>query len=504
MRMYTRMRAAGALVLAFALVGCSSGSTQDEPDAGMTGEPDAGMTGEPDAGMTGEPDAGMTDPDGGADPDGGMTDPDGGMDGGMTDPDGGMDGGTPTCDPQACEGAEVCDEVTDACVCPDTACLIDGACVAAGTVDAAQSCQACDPTASTTDWTLLPADTVCRAAADTCDLAEVCTGSSAECPEDLWDEDCLCTVGADLGDLGDLSTATAGFRINDAWAFSQTALEADEYLHLVWADLFDGWGVFQGGMAPGTYLLDDDFAECGLCFSMRTNWDPEESGWADDSKFFIQRAGTVAVSDVGLDGTLTMEVSNLELVEAVYDEVDEVWEVVDMGCETVIASYSFSVPVAPPTCEYGDWGHRPDAAAGRTVEGDRVISYADLHHDTDAQLLDYLLVTLWEGYGAMSGGSAPGTYVIEGDETNIEDCGVCVRLVTDYDTEDDVLSDTTQIFMATGGTVTLTEIGTAGSGNFTAEVSDLTFAPMVGYEGTCTEHVVAGASWSTPMGTYTP
>jgi hypothetical protein len=462
-----------AMILAGLLVACSPDSSTNAPDAGT--DADSGTT-EPDA-SAGMPDAG------------GTTEPDAGSE---------ADGGNAACDPQACEGAEVCDEANDQCVCPATACLIDGACVAAGGADPQHACQVCDPAQSTSDWTVRPAGAVCRPATEACDLVELCTGDSKECPTDLWDGVCVCTVAADLGNLGDLSAATLGIRMSDGWIFGETTLERAPLVDVLWADLIDGRGVFESGFAPGTYLLDDDYYDSGVRLSMRTNWNAGASNWAAGFKVFLHRAGTVTVSDVGLDGTLTLEVTGLELVEAAHNPQTQKWEPLAQGCTTTIEAYSFSVPMAPPTCEYGDWGHRPSALAARSADGSFVYSWAELYEDTAQDLVDYLELTLYEGYGAMTGGIAPGTYTIEGVDADWANCGLCLRLITRYDTLTDQLSSTGQRLMANGGTVTLTEIGTPGSGNVSATVSDITFSHQSG-TNTCTAHTVAGASWSTPV-----
>lgn len=63
-------------------------------------------------------------------------------------------------------------------------CWIDGALRAPGTTNPAGACQVCDPSKSTTAWSFKPATTQCRGASGTCDAAEYCTGSSAQCPGD--------------------------------------------------------------------------------------------------------------------------------------------------------------------------------------------------------------------------------------------------------------------------------------------------------------------------------
>lgn len=115
----------------------SDASTDAGEDDG--GNHDAGDDGGDDPGDGGREDDGGDDPgDGSPDDDGG--DGDGGDDGGDDPGDGGVDDGGDDPDPpfNPCEANE---------------CFIDGSCVAAGTLQAGDSCQVCLPTENATDWT---------------------------------------------------------------------------------------------------------------------------------------------------------------------------------------------------------------------------------------------------------------------------------------------------------------------------------------------------------------
>jgi hypothetical protein len=86
---------------------------------------------------------------------------------------------------------------------------------------------------------------------------------------------------------------------------------------------------------------------------------------------------------------------------------------------------------------------------------------------------DFLFITLWDNYGAFSGGMvAPGTYPIVGVDTNFVDCGLCVYLLSDFDdqgtpeTGDDTY---TQVYMAQSGTVVLDSV----SGNLVGSIDDM-------------------------------
>jgi hypothetical protein len=87
---------------------------------------------------------------------------------------------------------------------------------------------------------------------------------------------------------------------------------------------------------------------------------------------------------------------------------------------------------------------------------------------------DLLTVEFYASAGAFAandgGVITAGTYAITGDELNYATCGVCVRVLTNATT-----TAIDQAYMATGGLVTLTEVGSAVGGNFNVSVSNLTF-----------------------------
>jgi hypothetical protein len=80
----------------------------------------------------------------------------------------------------ACGTGRVCNG-SAACV---EGCWIAGAYYAPGASNPAGPCQVCNPAQSTSSWSFKTVGTVCRAAAGPCDVAETCTGSSAQCPGD--------------------------------------------------------------------------------------------------------------------------------------------------------------------------------------------------------------------------------------------------------------------------------------------------------------------------------
>jgi hypothetical protein len=86
---------------------------------------------------------------------------------------------------------------------------------------------------------------------------------------------------------------------------------------------------------------------------------------------------------------------------------------------------------------------------------------------------DQVVIQLYRGFSVFTTGAIqPGTYPITGDELNYASCGVCVRIFADRALGG---GRPLQDMMATGGTLVVTEVGTAGSGVFRAELQDASF-----------------------------
>ncbi|MET0388882.1 MAG: hypothetical protein ABW321_23115, partial [Polyangiales bacterium] len=113
--------------------------------------------------------------------------------------------------------SDVCVELLQACVPTVTdGCVIDGACVAAGTQDPDSQCRACTPLASTSDYSNKLVGTPCDDGAfcttvDACDLAGECAGLARVCEDGL-----LCTADScDEGTDTCVATITSGCVIDD-------------------------------------------------------------------------------------------------------------------------------------------------------------------------------------------------------------------------------------------------------------------------------------------------
>jgi hypothetical protein len=94
------------------------------------------------------------------------------------------------CDPGGQGCSSVCDEAQDVCRAEAGGCLIDGACIAAGSDDPGNSCRSCVPTSSTTAWTNKGSGTSCSdgaycTTADACNGAGACVGSARDCGDGL-------------------------------------------------------------------------------------------------------------------------------------------------------------------------------------------------------------------------------------------------------------------------------------------------------------------------------
>jgi hypothetical protein len=126
------------------------------------------------------------------------------------------------------------------------------------------------------------------------------------------------------------------------------------------------------------------------------------------------------------------------------DEVD--MEDEELGCAT-LATYSvFS------------------AAEAETDLDDDGDKYYEYMAELSAAPLNQVEVSLWQGSGAFTNVPvAPGTYVISGEETSYEDCGVCIVLFGDVDSTDDAR----QMLMAQSGTIQVDSITGTMSGTLT-------------------------------------
>jgi hypothetical protein len=109
---------------------------------------------------------------------------------------------------------------------------------------------------------------------------------------------------------------------------------------------------------------------------------------------------------------------------------------------------------------------------------------------------DILRLELWDDFGAFAGGDAePGVFYIDGPETDLGTCGVCLTVRVD----DDPLFGTNELYIAVSGTVVVDELGDRYSGT----ISDILFAEIDPetedvMPGGCTTEL-RSASFSAPL-----
>ncbi|HVV82167.1 MAG TPA: hypothetical protein VHE35_03780 [Kofleriaceae bacterium] len=95
-----------------------------------------------------------------------------------------------------------------------------------------------------------------------------------------------------------------------------------------------------------------------------------------------------------------------------------------------------------------------DSMTPDDTSDDVIALFAPLEAAEPSDLLD---LELWNGFGGLSGGFAPGNYPISGDELAFNTCGVCVMLHTNV-SQQNTMGDGD--YFATGGSITLTAVGT--------------------------------------------
>jgi hypothetical protein len=80
---------------------------------------------------------------------------------------------------------------------------------------------------------------------------------------------------------------------------------------------------------------------------------------------------------------------------------------------------------------------------------------------------DELDIQLYNGLGVFPTGITPGTYALAGPDLDYSSCGLCVLIYENIDAQTNYRG----VYMATGGTVTLTSV----DGNFAGSADHLTF-----------------------------
>jgi len=109
---------------------------------------------------------------------------------------------------------------------------------------------------------------------------------------------------------------------------------------------------------------------------------------------------------------------------------------------------------------------------------------------------DVLWIELYSGYGVFQNGIKPGTYELSGAELAYDSCGLCVTITADYDMGSGAWQ---QDYMATGGTVTITEV----TPRFIGTLSNVTFTNAnIDYQGGGTTELLDDCASSMNAATY--
>jgi hypothetical protein len=129
----------------------------------------------------------------------------------------------------------------------------------------------------------------------------------------------------------------------------------------------------------------------------------------------------------------------------------------------------------PPECavvpSYGDLG-TPDVRRSEVIVRvnqnnfvEKMIYQAIINDDVDV-----VQIELFNGFTVFENGLREGTFEITGEELDYATCGVCVRIFGDVGP----LGDVRQVYMATGGTVTIRDLGLSSiDGRFLSDLVDI-------------------------------
>jgi hypothetical protein len=155
-----------------------------------------------------------------------------------------------------------------------------------------------------------------------------------------------CSVAANLGDLPTLTEAAATFDSEDDLIFLYIPLDQSATPDFLAIELWEGFGVFEGGFAAGTYTIAGDetnLLECGACVALFGDVDNQAM---QVRQIFMASSGTIDIEqiDTTAGGRLKGTVSSVALREVTLDQVSGQTDVPG-GCTSAIGSFSFDVPV---------------------------------------------------------------------------------------------------------------------------------------------------------------
>ncbi len=134
------------------------------------------------------------------------------------------------------------------------------------------------------------------------------------------------------------------------------------------------------------------------------------------------------------------------------------------GAVQCTANSSYSGPLSQETATYTA-GPGADAGTDAGSDAGPQDSYQfQGAYNSDVDLFD---IEIYDGFGVFTNGIQPGTYDLKGDELDYATCGLCVLVLGDSS------SSSSDPYMATGGSITITSI--SPNGTFAGTGTNLTF-----------------------------
>jgi hypothetical protein len=132
-------------------------------------------------------------------------------------------------------------------------------------------------------------------------------------------------------------------------------------------------------------------------------------------------------------------------------------------------------PDAAPVCSVNMAGYQVGAIMGDATNMITLQHTAGMNENYNMGVAfnmdqDGFLLEMYKGFGVFQASIVPGTYQLTGAELNYATCGLCLRFFGNS-----TQGNPGQSFMATAGTVNITDLGPDGTGRFKATLSGVTF-----------------------------
>lgn len=208
-----------------------------------------------------------------------------------------------------------------------------------------------------------------------------------------------CLVAQDYGALGVLDGfVNTGSDVTDVVTYI-AALDGASAPDLLWVELYNGYGVFENGIKPGTYQLTGDeldYAMCGACVTLTANYNMTTGEWQQD---YMATGGTLTITEVEprVIGTL----SNVTFNRAVFEQSGQT---LYDDCTSAVTSGEFDAWFgATATFKIiglTDFHGQLDTVGGTTPKGGAAVLSAYVAQERNS-------CTLVVGAGDMVGASPP-------------------------------------------------------------------------------------------------